>query len=188
MAPGAQKPLIENDDEKLSFEEIAHSWEFQRENEKAENSKNAKAKAESNILYKGFHVEDWVSTMGTWQLIDGAYTAAGKGERRTFLQALVPDDFKLILEMTLFTGEGFGIWFRTDPQHLSGYSFQYARASRRTARARSCALFTKVTVASARTAMPLIAPVVPSTPLGTSTATTGSPLAFTASISAAKSP
>lgn len=125
IAPGAQKPLIENDDEKLSFEEIAHSWEFQRENEKAESGKNVKPKTESNILYSGFHVDDWVSTMGTWQVIDGAYTAAGKGERRTFLQALVPDNFKLSIEMTLFAGEGFGIWFRTDPQHLSGYAFQY---------------------------------------------------------------
>ncbi len=46
----------------------------------------------------------------------------------------------------------------------------------------------KVTVARARIATPRTAPVVPSMPLGTSTATTGSPLAFTASINAASSP
>ena len=80
---------------------------------------------DSNVIYSGFHIDDWVATMGIWQIIDGAYTSHGRGERRTFLHAPMPDDFKSTLEMTLFAGEGFGIWFRTDPQHLSGYAFQY---------------------------------------------------------------
>jgi type IV pilus assembly protein PilB len=137
IAPGAQKPHVDSDGEKLSFEEIAYSWEFQNENSSAQNSKitagivapeqaaKPKPKEDSNIIYSGFHVEDWAATMGIWQVIDGVYTANGRGERRTFLQAAMPDDFKLTLEMTLFEGEGFGIWFRTDPRHLSGYAFQY---------------------------------------------------------------
>ena len=81
--------MTDNEDEKLSFEEIAHSWEFQNENDSklgkqlrsdAEKQSQAdRAKADSNVIYSGFHVEDWVATMGIWQIIDGAYTVAGQG-------------------------------------------------------------------------------------------------------------
>lgn len=143
LATGAQMPHAENAEEKKrSFEEIARSLELQNEydpiqthskpDDKAVTVESVavpqavtKPKADTNVMYSGFHPDDWVATMGIWQIIDGAYTSQGRGERRTFLHAPIPDDFKLMLEMTLFAGEGFGIWFRTDPQHLSGYAFQY---------------------------------------------------------------
>jgi hypothetical protein len=133
IAAGAQKPHSENaaDNDTVSFEQIADKWEVQNEKDACavENivrqNQTTEPKVESNVLYSGFHIDDWAATMGIWQIIDGAYTAQGRGERRTFLHVPIPDDFKLTLEMTLFAGEGFGIWFRTDPQHLSGYAFQY---------------------------------------------------------------
>ena len=143
LSAGAQKPHADNaENENLSFEQITHSWEVQNKNDSAQTQPvadvdtvavksviaphpAAESTADTNVIYSGFHLDDWVATMGIWQIIDGAYTAHGRGERRTFLHAPVPDDFKLTLEMTLFAGEGFGIWFRTDPQHLSGYAFQY---------------------------------------------------------------
>jgi type IV pilus assembly protein PilB len=132
LAAGAQKPHQESaaENETVSFEQIADSLQLQ--NDVAAAVENLpvmniakEPSADSNVIYRGFHIDDWGATMGIWQIIDGAYTAQGRGERRTFLHAPMPDDFKLTLEMTLFAGEGFGIWFRTDPQHLSGYAFQY---------------------------------------------------------------
>jgi type IV pilus assembly protein PilB len=137
IAAGAQNQQTNgSDDEMLSFEEIAQSLEFQKEPDSVQLSgaKNAdtavsktdpKARSRPNVIYSGFHIDDWASTMGTWQVIDGAFTSQGRGERRTFLHIPIPEDFTLTMEMSLFAGEGFGIWFRANPQHLSGYAFQY---------------------------------------------------------------
>lgn len=68
---------------------------------------------------------DWYVERGTWTTEDG-FLLGGDGEGRIF-RDVGADDYTITLDgVNLLEGDGYGVWFRTDPgPPLNGYTMQY---------------------------------------------------------------
>jgi type IV pilus assembly protein PilB len=64
-------------------------------------------------------------TLEKWQHIEGRQGASQYGEEHAWVKEAVSDDFVFTLRARLNEGQGYGIWFRADPEKLDGYCFQY---------------------------------------------------------------
>jgi hypothetical protein len=71
------------------------------------------------------NLSGWLIERGTWLIEDGQLRG-GNGEGRIF-HDVGADDYTITLDgASLSNGDGYGVWFRTDPgPPLNGYTFQY---------------------------------------------------------------
>ncbi len=71
------------------------------------------------------NLDEWNTTRGDWEVVDGELHDTRDGENRIWLDEAAGDNFEVHLTARIEDGNGFGIWMAEDTDSVSGYSVQY---------------------------------------------------------------
>lgn len=81
------------------------------------------------VLYEFANPESWTVSQGQFQIQDGVIRNTKTGEGRAFTKDFVGTDYSVDIRVAeLQSGDGYGVWFRADPNApngVNGYTFQY---------------------------------------------------------------
>jgi Flp pilus assembly pilin Flp len=82
-----------------------------------------------NNIYEFANPQNWTVAQGQFNIKDGVITNTKVGEGRVFTKDFNGKDYSVDIRVAqLQNGDGYGVWFRADPNAangINGYTFQY---------------------------------------------------------------